>query len=391
LALVLGADPNGLGVIRSLGAKGIRIWAADPDRLAPGLFSRFVERRLICPDPTQEPEALIAFLRQSAERVSSPPVLFPTTDPYVHVLADHAAALEGHYLSHLARREIIAAIVDKRRQYSVARKHRIPMPTTCVLDGPEKVADLASGLRFPCVLKPAFSDAFRTRFNFKAIEVGSPEELLEVYRRHLDLGHPLLAQEIIPGGAENLVEVMAFVRRDGVLGAAFAARKLEQFPEDYGSGTIFESVPIESLLPLVCRVLEAFEFTGLCNVEFKWDATSRQFKFIELNPRTSNCSLHPTECGINFPWLAYLDTTGAPPAEPQFAYEPGKIWVLPEVRIARLGRLVMPSAAPRRNPWARRYIQGVASMRDPVPELFFLLRGGLRDAERAWSRVRRAT
>jgi hypothetical protein len=73
-----------------------------------------------------------------------------------------------------------------------------------------------------------------------------------------------------------------------------------------------------------------------------------------------------------------LDATGAPLGERQFDYEPGKLWVLPEVRLFLMGRLLMPRSAPRRIPWARSYIQGVASIRDPIPELFFLLRGGVR-------------
>ena len=383
IAIVLGVDVNGLGVIRSLGAKGIRVWAADPDRLAPGLYSRFVERRLICPDPTKDPEAFIGFLREGAGSFSSPPILFPTTDPYVHALASYSAELDGRCLTYLPRREIIDAIIDKRKQYQNAQRHEIPMPTTHILDSPRSLSDLVSSLMVPCVLKPAFSDSFRERFNFKAIKVVSSGQLLEVYKTYLNLGHPLLAQEIILGGAKNLVEVMTFVRRDGILSAAFASRKLEQFPEDFGSGTIFESIRQETLLPLVSRVLEAFEFSGLCNIEFKWDARDHQFKFIELNPRTSNCSLHPTQCGINIPWLAYSDAAGAPSVERQFDYELGKLWVVPEIRLLRLGRLAMPGSAPRRSPWARSYIQAVASIKDPLPELFFLLRGGLRAVRQA--------
>lgn len=365
----------------------MRVWAADPDRLAPGLHSRFVERRLICPDPMKDPEALIAFLREAVGTFSPPPILFPTTDPYVHAVASHSEQLNGRCVTYLPRREIIDAIIDKRKQYHNAQRHQIPMPATYTLDGPAEASDHVASLTFPCVLKPVFSDGFRTRFGFKAIEVVSSRELLEVYKKYLHLGHPLLAQEIIPGGAENLVEVMTFVRKNGILWAAFASRKLEQFPEDYGSGTIFESIRNGNLLPLVSNILKAFGFAGLCHIEFKWDARDRQFKFIELNPRTSNCSIHPTECGINFPWLAYLDATGAPLGERQFDYERGKVWVAPEVRMFQMGRFFMPRAAPRRIPWARSYIQGVASTKDPLPELFFLLRGGVRDIARVWSRT----
>ena len=333
------------------------------------------------------PDAFIRFLQEGIGSCSPPPVLFPTTDPYVHVLARYAAALDGHYLTYLPQKDIIDAIIDKRAQYQNAQRNQIPMPATYTLDSPGEAFDIVGSLKFPCVLKPVFSERFRTRFGFKAIKVISSRELLDVHKKYLNLGHPLLAQEIIPGSAENLVEVMTFVRRDGILWAAFASRKLEQFPEDFGSGTIFESIRNENLLSLVSKVLETFGFTGLCNIEFKWDARDRRFKFIELNPKTSNCSLHPTECGINFPWLAYLDATGAPLAERQFDYELGKVWVVPEVRMFRMGRLGMPTSAPKWIPWARSYIQGVASMKDPLPEFFFFLRGGVRDIARAWSRA----
>lgn len=332
----------------------------------------------------QSPQALIAFLREGTGSFSFPPILFPISDPYVHALASYAGELQGKYLTYLPRQEIIDAIIDKRKQYQIAQRHEVPMPITCLLDSREGVSDTVNGLRYPCVLKPAFSNSFRERFNFKAIEVVSSGQLLEVYKTCLNLGHPLLAQEIIPGGAENLVEVMTFVRRDGILSAAFASRKLEQFPEDFGSGTIFESIRNGNLLPLVSKILKTFGFTGLCHMEFKWDARDRQFKFIELNPRTSNCSLHPTECGINFPWLAYLDATGAPVAERQFDYELGKIWVIPEFRMFRMGRFFMPRSAPKRVPWAMGYTQAVASIKDPIPEFFFILRGGVKDLRRAW-------
>lgn len=388
-AIVLDADVGGLGVIRSLGLKGIRVWAADHDPLAPGLYSRFVERRLICPDTTKDPEAFIAFLREGVGSFSSPPILFPTTDPYVHALATYGPELNGHYLTRLPRKEIIESIIDKRVQYRKAREGGIPMPTTITFDGPQEVFEPLGNFQSPFVLKPAFSHSFRKRFNLKAVKVVSPQELIEIKKRYTDLGHPMLAQEFIPGSAENLVEVMTFVRKDGILGAAFASRKLEQFPEEFGSGTIFESVGSEKILPLVSRVVETFGFSGLCNIELKWDERVGQFKFIELNPRTSNCSLLPLECGINFPWLAYLEATGVALIERQFDYELGKVWVVPEVRMLRMGRLLMPRSAPRRVPWATGYIQAVASIKDPLPELFFLLRGGLKELTRAW-KIRRA-
>lgn len=383
-AIVLEADVNGLGVIRSLGSRGIRVWAFDSDRLAPGLYSRFVERRLIGPDPARAPEAVIAALMRSVEGESAPPVLFPTSDAYVQLLAGRRAVLDGRCTSWVPSRETIESIVDKRRQYEIALAHGIPMPRTRIFESSEDIARYAEApdLLFPCVLKPAFSTRFWKAFGRKAILAKSPRELRGLCEKYFALGHPLVAQELIPGGTEHLVEVMMFIRRDGTPAATFASRKLEHFPDDFGSGTVFESIESPAVRELALRVAASFDFRGLGHVEFKWDSRDGEFKFLEVNPRTSVCSLHPLACGANFPWLAYLESTGQPSSGTDLEYRAGVVWVIPEVRLLRMRRVRMPRQAPSRWPWARCYTQAVLSRRDPLPEAFLFLRAIARDMSR---------
>ena len=384
-AIVLEADVNGLGVIRSLGSRGIRVWALDSDRLAPGLYSRFVERRLICPDPVETPEAFIAALKKIVQGAPAPPVLFPTSDEYVHLLAGRSPELEGHCTTWVPGRETIEAIVDKRRQYEIAQAHGLPMPRTRIFKDLEDVAQYveAPDLPLPCVLKPAYSTRFWKAFGRKAMRADSPREVRRLCETYFALGHPLVAQELIPGGPEHLVEVMVFIRKNGTPVATFASRKLEHFPEDFGSGTIFESIEGAVVRDQALRVAATFGFRGLGHVEFKWDPRDSEFKFLEVNPRTSVCSLHPLVCGMNFPWLAYLESTGQPLPGSLPEYQVGLVWVIPEVRLLRMRRVGMPREAPSRWPWARRYTQAVLSRRDPLPEAFLFLRAIARDMGRA--------
>jgi predicted ATP-grasp superfamily ATP-dependent carboligase len=384
-AIVLEADVNGLGVIRSLGSRGIRIWALDSDRLAPGLYSRFVERRLISPDPVEAPEAFIAALKRSIEGEPAPPVLFPTSDVYAHLLSCRRTELDGRCTSWVPARDTIEAIVDKRRQYGIAQSHDIPMPHTRIFKDLDDVARYvkAPDLPLPCVLKPAYSTPFWKAFGFKAIQAASLRELQDLCAKYFALGHPLIAQELIPGGPEHLVEVMVFIRKDGTPVATFASRKLEHFPADFGSGTIFQSIEGAAVRELALRVVDTFGFRGLGHVEFKWDSRDCEFKFLELNPRTSVSSLHPLACGTNFPWLAYLESVGHPLPSPLREYKAGEVWVFPEVRVLRMRRVRMPRAAPSHWPWARCYTQAVLSLRDPLPEAFLFLRAMVRDVRRA--------
>src|SRR5262249_47735186 len=79
-------------------------------------------------------------------------------------------------------------------------------------------------------------------------------------------------------------------------------------------------------------------------------ARDRQFKFLELNPRTSVCSLHPLACGTNFPWLAYLESVGGPLPMPLPDYRVGEVWVFPEVRALRMRRVRVPGRPPPGGP-----------------------------------------
>jgi predicted ATP-grasp superfamily ATP-dependent carboligase len=368
-AIVLEADVNGLGVIRSLGSRGVRVWALDRDRLAPGLHSRFVERRLICPDPSEAPEALVEALKRCVEREAVPPVLFPTSDSYVQVLSSRHAELDGRCTSWVPPRETIEVIVDKRRQYRFAEAQGIRMPRTRIFEHLDDVARYveAPDIPFPCVLKPAYSTSFLKAFGIKALQATSPGEVQSLCTKYFSLGHPLVAQELIPGGPEHLVEVMVFIERDGTPGATFASRKLEHFPVDFGSGTIFQSIEGTAVRELALQVVDRFGFRGLGHVEFKWDPRDREFKFLELNPRTSVSSLHPLGCGVNFPWLAYCESAGLPRPDPSPEYETGVLWVFPELRLFRMGRIRMPREASGPWPWARRHTQAVLSLRDPLP------------------------
>jgi D-aspartate ligase len=379
-AVVIGADVNGVGVIRSLAARGVRVWAVDADRLAPGLHSRHVERRLVSPSLDTAPHDFIGFLR---DRIAEPAVLVPTTDRAVQVLSRHARELPPRLARRLPPPDVVESIVDKRLQYAIARERGLAMPATWTIEDDRHCADVAKRVPYPCVLKPAVSTAFFERFNRKAFRVATAAELLDRYRRFASEGQAMLVQELIPGDVTGLAEVTTYVRADGTLEGAFAARKLEHFPPDFGSGTVFQSIAPDELLPLARRALEAFGFTGLSHVEFKRDARDGRFKFIELNPRTSTASLHPAACGINLPWIAYRDATGAPPGPARFTYEVGRCWVLPELRLLLQRRVLLSPEVRARSPLHRDHVQAMLSLDDPVPELFFLLRA----ATRIWRRA----
>src|SRR5262249_8844255 len=66
------------------------------------------------------------------------------------------------------------------------------------------------------------------------------------------------------------------------------------------------------LVEQAVRLLRELRFTGIAQVEFKYDSRDRQFKFIEINPRLWQWHENAAACGVDFPWIAYQHLTARP-------------------------------------------------------------------------------
>jgi Predicted ATP-grasp enzyme len=55
------------------------------------------------------------------------------------------------------------------------------------------------------------------------------------------------------------------------------------------------------------RLLKEADFRGFASAEFKKDPRDNQFKLLEVNGRVVRRMWLATYCGINFPWIMYMD------------------------------------------------------------------------------------
>ena len=60
------------------------------------------------------------------------------------------------------------------------------------------------------------------------------------------------------------------------------------------------------------QVLEAFQFTGISDIEFKYNTRTGTWSFIEINPRPAGLIEIAPRAGADLAWLAYRDLTGDP-------------------------------------------------------------------------------
>src|SRR2546427_11953553 len=88
--VVLKAEDYGaLGIVRSLGRLGIRVYAIDADSGAPALKSRYCAGKFIWNVDAAPAEQSVQFLREVAGKIGGHPLFIPTVGFVSDFLASH--------------------------------------------------------------------------------------------------------------------------------------------------------------------------------------------------------------------------------------------------------------------------------------------------------------
>jgi D-aspartate ligase len=111
-AVVIGAAYGGLGIVRSLGQRGIPVWVAHGRGQLVGAVSRYVRRRL--PWPADEAARLDCLLSLATRHHLDGWVIYPTDDETSALVARHAQVLSKHFRLTTPPWEILRWAYDKR-------------------------------------------------------------------------------------------------------------------------------------------------------------------------------------------------------------------------------------------------------------------------------------
>src|SRR5579885_2784419 len=252
-AIVIGCHVCGLGVIRSLGLKGFQIIAMSYDGTDFGHHSKYVYERAKIPHPRIEEKDFIDFLIKNSYKWEGA-LIFDTNDDVAVSISKNRAELVNHY-------KIVTA------EWKILRK-----------------------------------------FNSKIFRVSNCRELLSKFDLCLESGYKVMVQEIIPGPDSNLYECMVYVNSEGHINTTFLFRKVRQNPPQFGVARVAISQDrIPQIEDFTERILKEADFRGIATAEFKKDPRDNQFKLLEINVRAFRPNWLATYCGINFPWITYMD------------------------------------------------------------------------------------
>jgi predicted ATP-grasp superfamily ATP-dependent carboligase len=342
---------NGLTAIRSLGRMGVPVFAVDHRPSALGFRSRHA-MEVAAPDPGTETVAYIEMLRDLGDIIGRPTPVLPTHDPPVNAIARHREDLGERFLYPFPDRETLALVQSKREQLDRAAAADVAVPETAHPRSADEARAAATRIGYPLLVKPSNPDGFRRRFRRQAFRCETPEELERAYS-DAEPFEPMV-QQLIPGGDDELYTVGSYIAADGAVLGLFSGRKLRQSPPGIGTCRVGEAAWVQETVDAALRLLRAFDFHGVSQVEFKRDPRDGRFKLMEVNPRLWLWHGLAAALGVDFARIAYLDLLDRRSA--------------PVTTEGRYGRWAITLLAGERPAFQRPpYVEPVFSLDDPKP------------------------
>lgn len=325
-AFVLGLFETGLGVIRSLGRKGIKVIGYDYKKDV-AYYSKYVSPKL-CPHPELNEKEFIEFLIRETKKYHLKPVLYITSDYFLSAIINNLDIISNYFLINSINKNLFEKIRNKYLQFQLVKKFNIPVPETIVIDSGKFDKQLIKKLKFPVFLKGLDSNQWRSVFggSKKGFLITSENQLSQLLNEINYLNINLILQEYIEGSDTNHYKFNCYIDKSGIIRAAFCLQKKRQNPIHFGVGSLVESITNSQLFELGKKLFTSIGYRGVGSAEFKFDERDNQFKLIEINPRYWQQNSLATACGVNFPLIQYLDLTGQQFMD-TFNYQTGIKWV----------------------------------------------------------------
>jgi predicted ATP-grasp superfamily ATP-dependent carboligase len=228
----------------------------------------------------------------------------------MRMIAQNHALLASQFRVVTASWDTVQWMFDKRLTYQRAAALGIDYPLTFQPRDLDEVRRL--NCRFPVILKPACRTDANEFTRAKAWKADDRDALLSFYQRAAAIvgADAVIIQEWIPGSGETQFSYAGLWNRGEAI-ISLVARRTRQHPIDFGrSSTFVETVEQEQVEDLACRFLKSLDYSGVVEVEFKYDRRDRHYKLLDVNGRFWTWTGLGALAGVDFPYLAWRQALG---------------------------------------------------------------------------------
>jgi len=288
-----GRHTKTLSAVRSIGRSGREVFVIDAWEHPLASFSKFCTGSSVSPSPKDDEQPYMKFLGSLVENEGID-LLIPMDDPECDMLSARERRFGPRCEVAMPSKESYLLARDKFRTVKLANELGVQAPRSILIEDANAISGISKDIGYPAIVKPARGSGSR---GFRML--GDQSALTGVVDLIKEYG-PLVAQEYVPhGGAIGV----SYLMNKGEVRAAFAHRRLLEYPESGGPSIIRESIVHPEAVAAGRRLLESLRWHGIAMVEFRIDPRTQQCSLMEINPRFWGSLPLAVFCGMDFPRL----------------------------------------------------------------------------------------
>ncbi len=310
-ALIVGGLANALSVARSLGRRGVKVYAlaAANKNLH---HSRYVHWIPLGGDGGNA-QAWERFLLGPESEFLRGAVLLLCCDEGLEIAARYHAELAAKFKIEEADPEVRLRLLNKLSSYRAAAEAGIPTPRFWEISRGAELEPIEKELVFPLLVKPLLSHRFERVFRRKYLRAESLAELRVQLQAVASHGLEVVLLEFIPGPDTLLCSYYSYLDAEGRALFHFTKRVLRRYPPNMGGATYHITDWNPEVADLGLALFRAVGLRGLGNVEFKRDPRDGRLKLIECNARFTAGNPLVAASGFDLGSFVYDRLVGLPP------------------------------------------------------------------------------
>ena len=365
-----------LGILRTLGRRGVPVYVVETDPWTPGYFSRYCRGKFHCDIENVAPEQAVSSLLEIAQKIGRRAILIPTTDEATILVDENAAALNEGFLFQQQRPGVVRRLCSKKEMHFLAKDCGIPTPEIVFPQSRAAVLSFIETATFPVMFKGIDGLKLLKRTGKRMFIVRTGTELLEKYDRLDDSEKSnVMLQEYIPGGDDTVWMFNGYFDESSDCLLGFTGKKLRQCPVHRGVTSLGICLKNETVEKITKKFMSAIGYSGILDIGYKYDARDGQYKVLDVNPRIgATFRLFVDDRDMDVARALYLHMTGQP-LVPGVPCE-GRKWIVEDLDTVSCMRYGYNREL-KFSEWVRSYrgVQETAyfASHDPLPLLPMLL------------------
>lgn len=327
--LVLQMQNHGaLGVIRSLGRLGVRVYGVHPTRSPTASFSTYCRKVFALDLDGTPPEQSVDRLMDVARGIGAMPLLMPTNDESALFVARNASRLREGFLFPTNPVEVVWSLYNKKAMHLLAKRLSIPTPHTVFPESRKDFLEFCETARFPVMLKASDNIHTARRAGKKMVVARSRDELIGQYNAMEDGSNPsLMIQEYIPGGDDSVWMLNGYFDQNSECLFSITAKKIHQTPAYTGMTALGICLPNPAIESATRTLVRAVGYKGILDIGYRYDARDGSYKLLDANPRLgATFRLFVGDNGMDVARAQYRHFTGQP--VPVSNICTGRKWIL---------------------------------------------------------------